>query len=70
LQAEKLLRLRELRVCEIMVALGLTQPTTSYHLRILENAGLVKKRKEGKWAYYSVADPKIFEELKRLKLLK
>jgi ArsR family transcriptional regulator len=66
----KLLMLRELCVCEVMVALGLTQPTTSHHLGILENAGLVKKRKEGKWVYYSVANPKIVEELKKLKLLK
>lgn len=65
----KLLMLRELCVCEIMVALDLTQPTVSHHLGILEKAGLAKKRKEGKWAYYSVANPAVVEGLKKLKLL-
>ena len=41
----ELLTLREMCVCEIMVALDLTQPTASHHLRILENVGLVKDRK-------------------------
>jgi ArsR family transcriptional regulator len=40
-----------------MVALDLTQPTASHHLRILENVGLVKDRKEGKWVFYALHDP-------------
>jgi len=44
-------------VCEVMVALDLTQPTASHHLRILENVGLVKARKEGKWVFYALPDP-------------
>lgn len=52
-----LLAVREMCVCEVMVALDLTQPTTSHHLRILENVGLVKDRKEGKWVFYSLHDP-------------
>jgi ArsR family transcriptional regulator len=51
-------------VCEVMVALDLTQPTASHHLRILENIGLVKDRKDGKWVFYSLKD-----ETKTLKLL-
>jgi len=57
----KLLDVREMCVCEIMIALDLTQPTASYHLKIMENVGLLKSRKEGKWVYYSIADPKIIE---------
>ena len=57
-----LLSSREMCVCEVMVALDLTQPTASHHLRILENVGLVKDRKEGKWVFYSIAKPEIFEE--------
>ena len=51
-----LLAVREMCVCEVMVALDLTQPTASHHLRILENIGLVKDRKEGKWVFYSLKD--------------
>jgi DNA-binding transcriptional ArsR family regulator len=61
-----LLSSREMCVCEIMVALDLTQPTASHHLRILENVALVKDRKEGKWVFYSIAKPEIFEEMLKL----
>jgi ArsR family transcriptional regulator len=49
-----------------MVALDLTQPTASHHLGILENVGLVKDRKEGKWVFYSVTDPRLVENMRRL----
>jgi len=65
----KLLEIREMCVCEVMVALGLTQPTTSHHLGILENAGLVKNRKEGKWVFYSLADPELIKNMHKLNLL-
>jgi len=52
-----------------MVALNLTQPTTSHHLGILEKEGLIKKRKEGKWVYYAIRNSKLFRELKRLGLV-
>jgi DNA-binding transcriptional ArsR family regulator len=31
---------------------------------------LLARRKEGKWAYYSLANPKIAETIKRLESLK
>ena len=64
-----LLSSREMCVCEVMVALDLTQPTASHHLRILENVGLVKDRKEGKWVFYSIANPELFEGMRRLNIL-
>ena len=64
-----LLEVREMCVCEIMVALNLTQPTASHHLGLLENAGLVKDRKEGKWVFYSLVDPKLLEQIHKLKTL-
>ena len=64
-----LLSSREMCVCEVMVALGLTQPTASHHLRILENVGLVKDRKEGKWVFYSIANPELFEGMRNLSIL-
>ncbi|MEM3755168.1 MAG: metalloregulator ArsR/SmtB family transcription factor [Candidatus Bathyarchaeia archaeon] len=50
----KLLSIRDMCVCEIMVALNMTQPTTSHHLNILENAGLIKHKRKGKWIFYSL----------------
>ena len=64
-----LLSFREMCVCEVMVALDLTQPTASHHLRILENIGLVKDRKEGKWVFYSIANPKLIESMRKLNIL-
>ena len=63
-----LLSFREMCVCEVMVALDLTQPTASHHLRILENVGLVKDRKEGKWVFYSIANPGLFEGMRKLNI--
>lgn len=60
----KMLRLlsnREMCVCELTVALNLTQPTASHHLSILQNVGLIKGRKEGKWVFYSVAKSDVIQ---------
>jgi len=65
----KLLMLREMCVCEIMVALTLTQPTASHHLGILEKEGVIKRRKEGKWVYYAIANLEILEGMKKMGLL-
>ncbi len=49
----------ELCSCEVMAALDLTQPTTSHHLGILERAGVLSSRREGKWVFYRIATPRI-----------
>jgi DNA-binding transcriptional ArsR family regulator len=54
----KLVQQREMCVCELIEILGLSQSTVSGHLTILKNAGLVEDRKEGRWAYYSLAGSK------------
>lgn len=61
-----LLDVREMCVCEIMVALDLTQPTASHHLGILEASELVKDRREGKWVFYSLKDKHIMNFVKEL----
>ena len=53
----ELLADEELCSCEIMAALDLTEPTTSHHLGILERAGLVASRRDGKWVFYRLANP-------------
>ena len=55
----KLLSKREMCVCELTVALDLTQPTASHHLNILENMGLIEDKKKGKWVFYSVTSPEL-----------
>ena len=58
-----LLRVREMCVCEIMIALELTQPTASHHLRILENSGLLEDSRKGKWVFYKTADPEFVKRI-------
>lgn len=50
------LSLRELCVCDLALVLGLKQPAVSQHLRVLRSLGVVTVRKEGRVAYYSLAD--------------
>jgi len=52
----KLLQRREMCVCEIQAALGIAQPTVSKHLKILEGAGLVGRKKDGLWVNYFLSD--------------
>jgi ArsR family transcriptional regulator len=41
-------------VCDLTAPLGLTQPSVSHHLRVLWLAGLVDRRQERNFVYYSV----------------
>ncbi len=52
----KMLQHKTMCVCEVKEALGIAQPTTSKHLKILEEAGLVYYRKEDKWVNYYLSD--------------
>jgi len=55
----KIIADEELCSCEVMAALELTQPTTSHHLAILERAGLLTSRRNGKWVFYKIANPQV-----------
>lgn len=41
-------------VCDLSEPLGLRQPTVSYHLKILSDAGLVTVERRGTWMWYSL----------------
>ncbi len=51
-----LLRDRELCLCQIIEVLGLAPSTVSKHMSVLHQARLVESRKEGRWAYFRLAD--------------
>jgi len=55
--------------CELIPALGLSQPTVSHHLKKLTDAGLLARRQRGVWAFYSI-DPAAAERLGTLADLK
>jgi len=52
----KLLEDNALCVCEIQEVLSLAQPTVSSHMKILEDAGLVEKERQGTWMIYRQSD--------------
>ena len=66
----KLLAAGELCICEIMLALKKPQSSISHNLSILEDAGLIKERKEGKWCLYRISDETVMEMVNLAKLLK
>lgn len=45
---------RDLCVCQIMGVLGISQPLVSRNLALLNNAGFLDERKEGKLVFYSL----------------
>jgi len=51
-----LLRLMELSVGELAYVLGQSQPRVSRHLKILADAGVLDRRKEGSWVFLTLAE--------------
>lgn len=46
----------DLCLCQIIKVLGLSPSTVSKHMNVLQQAGLVRRRKQGKWHFYRLAD--------------
>lgn len=40
--------------CDLVEPLGLSQPTVTHHLKVLEGAGLVTGERRGRWTFYRV----------------
>ncbi|MGB9623274.1 MAG: ArsR/SmtB family transcription factor [Phycisphaerae bacterium] len=49
------LRYGELCLCQIIELLGLAPATVSKHVDALVRAGLVERRKEGRWCFFRLA---------------
>lgn len=44
----------EICACNILEEVNITQPTLSYHMKLLCGCGLVNSRKDGSWMRYTV----------------
>lgn len=49
----KELQERSESVSEITEHMGVTQPTISYHLKLLDGLGLIQKKRKGRETYYA-----------------
>ena len=58
-----LLRIMELSVGELAQVLGQSQPRVSRHLKILADAGVLERRKEGSWVFLTLAEAERVEPL-------
>lgn len=55
---------RELCVCDLASIIRMTDSAISHQLRLLRGRNMVKFRKEGKMAYYSLADEHVIQLIK------
>ena len=55
----KMLEQKNMCVCELSAALGITQPSVSKHLSLLKEAGLVSDEREGQWIDYKLCQEKV-----------
>jgi DNA-binding transcriptional ArsR family regulator len=56
----------EMCVSELEEALDIHQPTLSQQLGVLRTERVVNTRRDGKYVYYSVADPNVMQVLETL----
>lgn len=49
--------------CHLPAALGISQPTLSFHMRKLYDAGLVERDRRGRWVHYTIR----FEALEQVR---
>ncbi len=61
LQILQALREGELTVTELTREIEISQPNASKHLRILQDAGMLRRDQRGNSVYYSIADNSIFQ---------
>jgi ArsR family transcriptional regulator, arsenate/arsenite/antimonite-responsive transcriptional repressor len=52
---------QKVRACELVEALGLSQPTVSHHLKVLYEAGLLTKERDGTLIHYQLVAERLAE---------
>ncbi|MDF9409636.1 metalloregulator ArsR/SmtB family transcription factor [Pelotomaculum isophthalicicum JI] len=62
----KMLARQEMGACEVITAIGLSQPAIAHHLKILKQAGLINSEKEGKIVFYTLNKDGIKEFYKQM----
>jgi len=61
----QVLAAKELCVCDIAAVIEMSQSAVSHQLRVLRGARLVKYRKDGKMAWYSINDSHVASLLRQ-----
>lgn len=56
----------ELCECNMVPSFGLSQPTISYHLKILRQAGLIRSRRQGQWVYHRLEGNALLRAIRSL----
>jgi DNA-binding transcriptional ArsR family regulator len=56
-------------ICDITPTTGKSQPNVSLHLKILEEAGLINKNKQGTNIFVNVTTKDVYEIINRVKSL-
>ena len=46
-------------VCDLTAPIGLSQPTISHHLKVLTEAGLLRREKRGTWAWFALVPERL-----------
>ena len=56
----------EMCECNIVPVFGLSQPTISYHLKVLREAGLITSERRGQWVWHRVNDKRVLSAVRQL----
>lgn len=52
--------------CNLVPDLGLSQPTISYHLKVLREAGLITSERKGQWVFHRVDERAVLGAIRSL----
>jgi len=61
LKIVEMLSCGEMCACDILEFFNITQPTLSYHMKILTDCGILITRKDGSWIRYTVNKEEMIE---------